>query len=55
MNNTLTENTKIFIKEIVKNHIKNNYHEYISNENKPEYPKINFIDFFTKVYYNNHQ
>lgn len=59
MNETLTENTKIFIKKIAQNHIKNNYSNYISNDediNDLIYPKINlesFVDFFVKVFYKN--
>ena len=30
MNNIITENTKKCIKDIAKNHIKNNYENYIS-------------------------
>jgi len=62
MNNILIDDTKIdhkqkiFIYEIAKNHIINNYEKYISNSNKPEYPKINledFVNFFVKAYYKN--
>ena len=59
MNDTLTENTKMFIKEIAKNHIKNNYSNYTSNNediNDLIYPKINLeslVDFFVKVFYKN--
>ena len=56
MDDVLTENTKIFIKEIAKNYIKNNYEKYISNNDKCEYPKIgleDFTDFIVRVCYNN--
>lgn len=55
MNDTLTKNTKIFIKEIAKN----NYSNYTSNNesiNDLIYPKINLeslVDFFVKVFYKN--
>jgi hypothetical protein len=59
MDDVLTENTKIFIKEIAKNYIKNNYEKYISNNeniNELTYPRINlesFINFFIKVFCKN--
>lgn len=55
MNDTLTKNTKMFIKEIGKN----NYSNYTSNNediNDLIYPKINLeslVDFFVKVFYKN--
>ena len=56
MNNIITENTKKCIKDIAKNHIKNNYENYISNNDKCEYPKIyleDFTDFIVRVCCNN--
>ena len=56
MNDVITENTKKFIKDIAKNHIKNNYENYISNNDKCEYPKIDledFTDFIVRVCCNN--
>lgn len=56
MNDVITENSKKFIKDIAKNHIKNNYENYISNNDKCEYPKIgleDFTDFIVRVCCNN--